>query len=402
MKRPVNNRLIKNAVKISALALTVSIFATGALGSRYFGVVKTDAATSISGLEAQIQKNNEQLDALEDKIESLKNKESSVIDLKTELDSEINVLQKNIDATNDLINEYNISIDNKIGEIEEKELELNDRYAKFKQYLRASYEDGQYNYIGMIFSSSDFTDLLTRMERIGNLMEYEQTLIEELNRETEDLRAMKNSLESERSRNQELKASLQSSQAALDKKLDNAIATIKQLENDTSAAESERQKIIAANKKLDSELTAMLAELQKQSQSNYVGGSFRWPVDLSNKTISSYYGQRELWGMQDFHLGIDIPAPYGSNVYAANGGTVLKAEWHFSYGYYVVIDHGGGMSTLYAHNSSLKVKAGDTVKAGSVIALVGSTGSSSGNHCHFEVRKNGATQNPLNGYVVKP
>jgi murein DD-endopeptidase MepM/ murein hydrolase activator NlpD len=106
--------------------------------------------------------------------------------------------------------------------------------------------------------------------------------------------------------------------------------------------------------------------------------------------ISSDYGYRG----SEFHLGIDIPAAYGSNVYAANGGKVIKATYHYSYGNYILIDHGGGQATLYAHNSKLLVSEGDTVSKGDVIALAGSTGASTGNHIHFEVRINGVTTDP--------
>ena len=109
----------------------------------------------------------------------------------------------------------------------------------------------------------------------------------------------------------------------------------------------------------------------------------------------------EAAGFEVIDLGIDIPGAYGTPIYASNGGTVIVATYHYSYGNYVVIDHGGGYSTLYGHNSSLCVRVGDRVEQGDVIAKMGSTGSSTGNHCHFEVRINGKTQQPLN-YVRRP
>lgn len=106
-------------------------------------------------------------------------------------------------------------------------------------------------------------------------------------------------------------------------------------------------------------------------------------------------------GVKEFHMGIDIPAAKNTPIYASNGGKVITAKFHYSYGNYVVIDHGGGKSTLYAHANSLNVKQGDTVKQGDVIAYVGNTGNSFGCHVHFEVRINGKHTNPL-GYVVQP
>ncbi|MBQ4055462.1 MAG: M23 family metallopeptidase, partial [Clostridia bacterium] len=176
---------------------------------------------------------------------------------------------------------------------------------------------------------------------------------------------------------------------------------IKQLEADEKAYAAEYEKAKAAEKEANNQIEKLLAERQKSENQQYWGGEFIWPVPKNITRISSYFGWRILWGRSDYHLGIDIPAAAGTDIYASNGGTVVTATWHYSYGYYVLIDHGGGFATLYAHNSRLLVKAGDVVEQGDVIAKMGTTGSSSGNHLHFEVRKNGKVQNPLN-YVKRP
>lgn len=136
----------------------------------------------------------------------------------------------------------------------------------------------------------------------------------------------------------------------------------------------------------------------------YVGGEFLWPVDTVYAKISSLYGYRPnpFTGKQELHNGIDIPCDYGAAVYAGNSGTVIVAGYHYSYGNYVVIDHGGGISTLYAHNSKLLVNVGDVVTRGQQIAKAGSTGDSQGNHCHFSVRVDGYPTNPLSGYITQP
>lgn len=121
-------------------------------------------------------------------------------------------------------------------------------------------------------------------------------------------------------------------------------------------------------------------------------GYFIWPV---NGTITSYYGGRYIFGSYDFHLGLDIACPYGTAIQAADGGTVTYSGWKGSYGNLVVITHDNGMQTYYAHNSSLLVSVGDKVYQGQTIAAAGMTGSATGYHCHFEVRVNGSTVNPL-------
>ena len=183
---------------------------------------------------------------------------------------------------------------------------------------------------------------------------------------------------------------------------------LKKLESMLSGYQSDRvgmsNTLAGYNKELE-ELNRQLEEelaLLAQQNAVYVGGEFIWPLDATKyKRISSYYGWRDLWGTPDFHLGIDIPCNYAADVFASNGGKVIKATSHYSYGNYIIIDHGGGMTTLYAHNSKLLVQVGDIVKQGQVIAKAGSTGNSSGNHCHFEVRIDGKTTQPLD-YVTQP
>jgi murein DD-endopeptidase MepM/ murein hydrolase activator NlpD len=158
----------------------------------------------------------------------------------------------------------------------------------------------------------------------------------------------------------------------------------------------EYKKAQEKEEELNKELEEYIRKLQEANNKLYVGGEFIWPLDHKYSRISSPFGWRYLWGNLDNHQAIDIPCALNAPVYASNGGTIIKATHHSSYGNYVIIDHGGGRSTLYAHNNSLKVKEGDEVYQGQVIALAGTTGASTGVHVHFEYRVNGVRQNPLN------
>lgn len=139
--------------------------------------------------------------------------------------------------------------------------------------------------------------------------------------------------------------------------------------------------------------TKTVARGTKERPKTMPKGYFIWPV---SGRITSGYGGRSLFGTYNFHGGLDIAVPYGTSVKAADGGTVITAEYDRSYGYYVVISHGNGKTSYYAHNSKLLVKVGDKVYQGQTIAKAGSTGNSTGSHCHFEVRINGQRQNPRN------
>ena len=132
-------------------------------------------------------------------------------------------------------------------------------------------------------------------------------------------------------------------------------------------------------------------------EGGYVGGSASWVLEYGTPyTVSSEWGKRELYGVYDYHLGIDLACAAGTMIHAYNAGTVLISEYHYSYGNYVLIDHGGGLQTLYAHMSERAVSAGDWVESGEIIGYVGMTGTAYGYHLHFEVRENGEVQNPRN------
>ena len=161
----------------------------------------------------------------------------------------------------------------------------------------------------------------------------------------------------------------------------------------------EEDKLLAKSKQLEEELKKLQEESKKIK---YAGGKMLWPAEKGTY-ISSYFGNRlhpihKVWRM---HNGIDIPAPGVSEHTGGQLRTVIRATWDSGYGWYIIIDHGGGISTLYAHARELVAKAGDKVERGQVIAKVGTTGTSTGNHLHFEVRVNGTPVNPLN-YVVVP
>lgn len=172
---------------------------------------------------------------------------------------------------------------------------------------------------------------------------------------------------------------------------------IKALEADASAYEEELKKAEKAEQEMQKTINEMMKQLSKAA---YVGGTFTWPVPGCTK-ITDPFGPRihPITKKKSTHTGVDIGAPYGTKIVAANTGTVIISGYNYAYGNYVVIDHGGGYSTLYGHMSKIAAKKGANVKKGAVIGYVGSTGLSTGNHCHFEIRKNGVAENPMNHFT---
>ena len=289
--------------------------------------------------------------------------------------------------------------------IVDTEASLDRQEKAFLDRMVAVYMEDKTDYIELILGSESLVDFMTKIDRINAIFEYDAKLITGLEEDRVTLEAEKAALlvseETQKKRVDEYEAMIKQNQALYDAKIEyitglvsdensliNQYSYYKQLEEEKSAEIEE--------------YLAKLAEQQKRQQTQYVGGSLWWPLDRgATYYVSSEQGWRSLFGISDFHLGIDLACANGTNVYAANSGTVLKSEYHYSYGNYVLIDHGGGISTLYAHMSGQAVSAGDYVEAGTLVGWVGLTGNTSGYHLHFEVRENGSVVNPRN-YLIFP
>lgn len=355
------------------------------------GVTSAD----VSRIEAELDAAERERQKYEDLLYTARRDASNALDEKSYFDSLVAATEKKITAAEQLIDQYTKEIADKESEIADKQDEFNENYQSFRERLRISYEEGYVSYLEILLSAESFTDFLVSMERVSDVLENESALMDKLEKEEQELNrdlAELNTLKAEQDATYQSLNEDKEKYENLSAEREQQVATY---QSDATKYQKLYNEAKAAEQELDQELEKTLAELAKKSEASYVGGEFNWPLDLSIKYVSSGYGWRTLWGSRDFHLGIDIPAALGSNIYAANSGTVVTATYHKSYGYYIVIDHGGGKATLYAHSSKLLVSAGDKVNQGDVIAKVGTTGNSSGYHLHFEIRLNGTTTDPL-------
>lgn len=347
---------------------------------------------------------NEQAE-LKKKLEAAKTNEAEQERQKEYLDSLVLSTQNEIDATKLLIEEYTQKIEDKGKEIEALEAKIDQKYDIMVERLRFTYEEGNASYLEMIFEAKSFADFLMTVERVGSMLDFDRSLMQDLQDSLEALEEEKYVLEETKKSQEDTKESLVNKEADLKKQIEDTLAYIEKLQSDQVALEAEYEKAKAAEDQANKDIAALLAQrareqaaANKNNSTEYrpvFGGKFIWPVPGYSR-ISSPFGPRTLWGRYDYHLGIDIPAPSGTNIYASAAGEVLIATYHYSYGYYCLIDHGDGFATLYAHNSQLLVSAGQIVEQGQHIAEMGTTGSSSGNHLHFEVRVNGQVQDPQN------
>lgn len=388
--------------RVISLTLLFTVFLT--LGGDLFGRMNTVYAATDATVKAYEEKINsikKKKSQVLSQINSLKNSKQEAVEYKKYIDEQLNLMVEETDTIKALISEYDVQIEEKQNEIETAQVNIETEYENFRKMMRLTYEEGDASYIEMILGAESFYDFLVRVERVTSLMDYCKNLLNSYKASKQSLENAEATLEKAREAQLSYKAELDDKVDELDKLQDENESYMKSLEKDISTYQSSYSEYVNAEKELDAELEKYLAELAAKENSQYVGGEFMWPVPISNKRISSPYGYRTLNGVKEFHMGIDIPAAKNTTIYAANSGKVVTAKYHYSYGNYVVIDHGGGKTTLYAHANSLNVKVGDVVNQGDVIAYVGNTGNSFGNHVHFEVRINGKHTNPLD-YVKQP
>ena len=390
------------AAKCIAAALSVVITA-GAVtynsGEALSAASNFSGDSKVKGYEDQIKKADANIAALKNQIASSKQDLASAQADKEAYDKLVASYMEKISVTNDLIAELETSISEKTDEINGKQTDYEKKYELFKLRLRVTHEEGQASYLEMLLGAEDIADFLSRVDRVGSMLEYDNKIMNTLKDEKADLEEIRATLEIQKKEQETLKAQLAADEADMQKKSEEAQARIDQLKSDIATSQAYQAQNEKLREEFEAQLEARIKELeeeQKKKNSKYVGGTLQWPVPLDYTKVTSGFAWRTspITGRKELHNGIDIPAPLGTSVYAANTGTVVIATWHYSYGNYIMIDHGGGIMTLYAHNSQLLVSVGDTVTKGQVIAKVGSTGDSTGNHCHFSVRKNGAFIDP--------
>ena len=328
--------------------------------------------------------------------EELENNYDAQNDIKKEiydLDMRLSEAQIDIDNTEKEILDVLMEIDEareKLEEAEEKRQNLNERAS---DRLRFIYENGELDPLEIAGECGSISDYARYRQYAEDIMKYDAELLEELKANEECLREELERIE-ERS---EAKTALEKFKT--EKEFEMAVMyeeknrLLEEYRQDAKRAEKELAELEEAADKVYDIIVNI--EKNKEFVDTYTGGELEWPVEGRYYVSSGYVGRISPVGNgYEFHTGIDIPAPEGYEIRAAEDGTVINAGWINGYGNTVIIDHGGGISTLYAHNSSVEIENGQSVHRGDVIALCGSTGYATGSHCHFEVRVNGEHTDP--------
>lgn len=379
----------KGWIKILAIMMLAAFVVTGVLPV----VAADEVDEQISVYQRQQQELQNQIN------EAKKNVNNTVIEKNKAL-GDLKSINDNIDSINTVIAQLDteiaaseVQIAATQTEIENKQRDLDGRLAIFSTRLKEIYQYGDVDFLEVLLQASDLTDFLTRFEYLRYIAENDQKLLEEV-------KTLKQSLE-------EQKASLVAQKEDLESKRKTHAAKVQELE---VASRQQEELVASIQDDLEFEMASLAAfeeESNKiasqirslQSSSGKAPSSMVWPCPASRR-VTSPYGPRThpIKKTKSVHTGVDIGAPSGSNIVAAADGTVIAAGYNSAYGNYIIIDHGGGVSTLYGHMSAFVAHNGDAVMANQLIGKVGSTGLSTGPHLHFEVRKNGAHTSP-NPYI---
>ena len=345
-------------------------------------------------------------------VEALEAEKADVVAQKQAMDERNMYTLQQIQLNNQEIELYDEMIAEKAAELEEAQRLENEQLERYRARVRAMEENGGYNILAIISKSDSFSDMLTAMDDVGEIMESDRQLEDAYIAARENTESVKADYEDTRTELEELKAQLKAEQEELEKDIEEAIQIILDLENDLENRQAEYDAIMAAEDAANATIDKLVAELEAQRAaeaaaaaaaaggssgggSANASGSFLWPV-ASYVYVSSRFGLRvhPITGKTKSHTGIDIASNQGTAVYASDGGSVTLAGWNGGYGNCIMIDHGNGYVTLYGHLSSISVSVGQTVSQGATIGAVGSTGNSTGPHLHFEVLKNGTRIDP--------
>ena len=393
----------RKAATLLLICLVMASQATTAIGS---------SLTELRNRQTQL---NNQTQKTKDDLSTIKTEKTGLEAELLQLDIELETVSAEYFKTNTELENTTALLAQTEQELAEAEAQYDAQYAAFRERVRYMYENGNIGYLEVLMDSSNFTDFLNRMEYVDRLVEYDKNLMTRLAATERTIAAKVVEIGIKKEEVTALAAQLEHQKHALEESSSAKSAAVLKLGQDEKAALQQLQDFVDANEEIaaaikkeeDAQAAAKRAAAEAAAAAaartaaampkvSY-DGQMKWPVPSSSR-ISSGYGPRKspISGKSEFHTGIDIPASSGSNIVAADSGTVVSSGWMNGYGYTVVLNHGGGITTLYGHASKLLVSKGQTVTKGQVIALIGSTGWSTGPHLHFQVMKNGGHVSPSN------
>lgn len=374
--------------KLTALVAAGIIAALPLFGALGFASTADDKRAELNDVKQQMADMQARKEEAKRKAESANAQLSEIMDNLNELQAQANGLQAKSDVLQDKINKNQ-------AELEKKQQEVDQRMVIYRKRLRDIYINGQINYLDVLLGAKDFSDFSSRMYLLQKIISSDLAMLDQLRRDAEDINTRKQQLAAEMKEIKTTQAELEAKKAKVNKLREERAQVLYKAQEEEANSQAEYDRLLA----ISENIAAMLRNMESSGGGAQAGrggtGRFMWPC---NGPITSYYGWRThpIFGTTKYHSGMDIAVDTGTPIQAADSGTVVYSGWLGGYGNCVMIDHGGGLVTLYGHNSALNVSEGQYVNKGTVIAYAGSTGYSTGPHCHFEVRLHGELTEPLN------
>ena len=369
-----------------------------------------DDKEEIKQLEAQKAAYEQEAQKARATAELIQGKIDSVSELKRQLDEDAAQATALYEERQTALDETLYRIDENETKLAETTKELNEKHAVLEKRVRDIYINGQISYLDVLFGAQDFGHFLTRMDLLKRVMIHDSQLVTSVLAYQTEIKEVGKQLEADKKIQEELTTKAQEAMNVKLEKVAKQQALIDLMQNDKEVYNNQYDEMMASSAEVQRLINAKEEEMRRAAQAarrqssgsnsggGYVvqsfGGGMIWPI---SGPITSEFGWRThpIFGSQRFHSGLDIGGDYGMPIHAAAAGVVIEAGWIGGYGNTIMIEHGSGIVTLYGHNESLAVSVGQQINQGDVIAYCGSTGNSTGPHCHFEVRLNGEPVSPL-------
>ncbi len=363
------------------------------VGVVLFSMIGPVLADEIEQRQQELGQIQEQMEAQQHRTNAAQRKVASISEQLRAIEADLDAAQKEYKAIEAKRKYTEQQIETNAEILEKTERDLAVRNRVLSKRMRDIYENGQVNYLDVLLGANDFTDFATRMEILKRVLNQDATLIAKVTAERQLVLEKRAALERDRASLIDLQKAAEATRQLAEKRRQERKAVLDSAVYERDMAEQAYQELAEMSRQIEQ----MIRNIQSGRSGNAgsVGsGRMIWPL---SGPITSPYGWRThpIFGTARYHSGVDIGADYGDPILAADGGVVIYADWMGGYGNAVIIDHGRGISTLYGHNSELLVGEGQRVSKGQVIARAGSTGYSTGPHCHFEVRVNGSPTNPM-------
>lgn len=373
--------------RLMALALAAGLALLPLFAAFGFASEADDKQAELNEVQSQMQK-------MQERKEKARQKAAAASEGLEEIQSRLNELQAQARELQAKSNALQAKINDNQAQLAKKKAEVEQRKKIYSQRLRQIYINGQVNYLDVLLGAKDFGDFSSRMYLLQKIISSDIAMLQQLQKDEAEIKSRQEQLDAEMKEIKSTKAELEAKRARANRLKEQRSYMLYKAQEEEQQSQSEYERLLA----ISENITAMLRNMESSgggSSSSGGTGRFMWPC---RGEITSYFGWRThpIFGTTKYHSGMDIAVDYGTPIMAADSGTVIYSGWLGGYGYAVMIDHGSGLVTLYAHNQSLNVYEGQYVTKGTCIAYAGSTGYSTGPHCHFEVRLHGEVTEPLN------